>query len=206
MRRGLSAGYTLIELVVVVAIIMILAAILLPVFERATKSAESISCLMNLRNIGWAAQIYAGDYDGYFPPALIDTENQSVQNCWDILLQPYLGSSGVYICPADENPTPGPSYTNSLPHSYGVNLDVTMVGGYAGASYKQIHIDQPCGIILFFDLGQAYSYGWRASWGNMSQYVAARHNQSSNFVFCEGNAKRIRPPQTLTDSVNCWEP
>jgi len=55
-------------------------------------------------------------------------------------------------------------------------------------------------------MAQPYSYGWRASWGNMSQYVAARHNQASNFAFCAGNAKRIKPSATLTDIVNLWEP
>jgi len=204
--RKLRAGFTLIELVVVISIILILAAMLLPVFERAVKSAEATSCLMNLRNISFAAQLYASDYDARLPPALIDIPNTTQKNCWDLLLLPYVGSREVYLCCADENPTEGPAYTNSIKHSYGINLDVAMIDGYAGASLQTSQVPRPCTTILFFDLAQANSYGWRASWGNMSQYVAARHNQTSNFAFCAGNAKRIKPSETLTDTVNLWEP
>jgi len=204
--RKLRAGFTLIELIVVISIILILAAMLLPVFERAVKSAEAISCLVNVRNLALASQLYANDYDGRLLPALIDIPNSTQKNCWDVLLLPYVRSQQVYLCPADENPTPGPVYTNSLIHSYGINLDLTMVGGYPGASLQSTQIPLPCATILFFDMAQPYSYGWRASWGNMSQYVAARHNQASNFVFCAGNAKRIKPSATLTSSVNFWEP
>ncbi len=206
MHRGLSLGFTIIELVVVMAIILILAAILLPVFERALKSAECTTCLMNVRHLGLAAQLYAGDYDGVLPPAVIDSPNSSQQNCWDILLMPYLRSRDIFICPTDENPTEGPSYTNSVRHSYGANLDVTMVGGYAGASLQLCQIQRSGSIILYFDMQQPQAYGWRASWGNMSQYVAARHSQRSNFVFCGGNAKAIAPADTLTETINLWKP
>ena len=206
MNRKLRAGFTLIELVVVISIILILAAMLLPVFERAVKAAEATSCLANVRNLALASQLYISDYDGRLPPALLDLPDSTQQNCWDVLLLPYVGSRQIYLCPVDENPTAGPAYTNSVTHSYGINLDVAMVGGYPGASLRSTQIPRPCETILFFDLAQPYSYGWRASWGNMSQYVAARHNQASNFAFCAGNAKRIKPSETLSSSVNFWEP
>ena len=206
MHRELRAGFTLIELVVVISIILILAAMLLPVFERAVKSAEATSCLANVRHLALASQLYSSDYDEGLPPALLDLPDSTRQNCWDVLLLPYVGSRQIYLCPADENPTAGPAYTNSLIHSYGINLDLAMIGGYPGASLRSTQIPQPCETILFFDLAQPHSYGWRASWGNMSQYVAARHNQASNFAFCAGNAKRIKPSATLTNTVNLWEP
>jgi len=205
-HRKLRAGFTLIELVVVISIILILAAMLLPVFERAVKSAEAVSCLANIRHLALASQLYSSDYDEQLPPALLDVPGSTKKNCWDVLLLPYVGSSQIYLCPADENPTYGPAYTNSLMHSYGINLDITMIGGYSGASLRSNQIPRPCETILFFDLAQPYSYGWRASWGNMSQYVAARHNQTSNFAFFAGNAKRIKPPATLNSTVNLWEP
>ena len=205
-HRGLLPGFTLVELVVVMAIILILAAILLPVFERALKSAGCTTCLMNVRHLGMAARLYADDYDGLLPPAVIDIPNSSQQNCWDILLMPYLRCREMYLCPADENPTEGPAHTNSLRHSYGANLDVTMVGGYSGASRQLGQLPRSCTTILYFDMQQPQAYGWRASWGNMSQYVAGRHNQRANFVFCGGNAKGLAPADTLTETVNLWEP
>ncbi len=206
MNRQLCAGYTLVELLVVVAIVLILAGMLLPVFEQAVKSAEATSCLANIRHLALASQLYCNDYDEQLPPALLDLSDSTKKNCWDILLLPYVGNRRIYLCPADENPTYGPAYTNSLLHSYGINLDLTMIGGYAGASLQLCRIPHPSKTILFFDLAQPYSYGWRASWANMSQYVATRHNQASNFAFCAGNAKRIKPSATLTSSVNLWQP
>ncbi len=60
-------GFTLIELLVVIAIIAILAAILFPVFAQARESARLTSCLSNLKQIGLAVKMYAGDYDEKFP-------------------------------------------------------------------------------------------------------------------------------------------
>lgn len=64
-------NFTLIELLIVIAIIAILAAMLLPALNKARERARSISCVGKLRQIGQAANLYAGDYAGSLPPAQI---------------------------------------------------------------------------------------------------------------------------------------
>lgn len=59
-----NKAFTLIELLVVIAIIVILSAILFPVFAHTKSQAKQTQSLSNLRQIGIAWTMYAGDYDG----------------------------------------------------------------------------------------------------------------------------------------------
>jgi len=61
------AGFTLIEVLTVLAIVAILAAILLPALASAKASAKQAACLTQLRQIGGATVLYVTDFDGAFP-------------------------------------------------------------------------------------------------------------------------------------------
>ena len=63
-RRG---GFTLIELMIVIAIIAILAAILVPNFIRARAQGQLTACKSNLKNIGTALEMYSTDWSGKYP-------------------------------------------------------------------------------------------------------------------------------------------
>jgi len=60
------SGFTLIELMVVVAIIALLMSVLMPALGRAKKAAESVTCQGRLKHWGLIYKLYTDDYDGYF--------------------------------------------------------------------------------------------------------------------------------------------
>ncbi len=71
-------GFTLVELLVVIAIIAILMAILMPALQRAKEQANEIRCRANLRQYGIAQAIYLDENDDCYPPSgtsLVKTEH-----------------------------------------------------------------------------------------------------------------------------------
>ena len=69
-RRKKSGGFTLIELMIVIAIIAILAAILVPNFIRARAQGQFTACKSNLKNIATALEMYSTDAQGRYPTTL----------------------------------------------------------------------------------------------------------------------------------------
>jgi len=64
-----NKAFTLMELLVVIGVIAILMSFLLPMLARSRNSAASVQCMSNLRQIGQAAVIYAGESKGHLPQA-----------------------------------------------------------------------------------------------------------------------------------------
>jgi prepilin-type N-terminal cleavage/methylation domain-containing protein len=107
MRRR---GFTLVELLVVVAIISMLAAILLPVTARARAYARKTHCLSNLGQLGKAIMLYADDYDHWYPCCSIMPSTEPKPGLPRIRdLVEFYASAEVFECP-DDKPT-DPEYT-----------------------------------------------------------------------------------------------
>lgn len=107
-------GYTLVELLVVVAIIGILASILLPGLVRAREAARRVSCANNLRQLGMALRMYADEDNGRYPPLqrvrIYGEESLQTRlpplmfNGWAMYPE-YLTDAEVLVCPSDVDGT-----------------------------------------------------------------------------------------------------
>lgn len=95
-----NRAFTLIELLIVIAILALLAAILFPAFLQAQEKARAASCTSNLKQIGVAFQMYAQDYD---QRTLLS--EQTVAQCPRALLNPYIKSNQLWVCPSETNST-----------------------------------------------------------------------------------------------------
>ena len=90
-------SFTLIELLIVIAIIAILAALLLPALNQARARAQAATCTGNLKQIGSAIVLYAGDFGDYLPVANTLPSNGQRAWEWRMELGPYLGIAGRVI-------------------------------------------------------------------------------------------------------------
>lgn len=78
--RRRSGGFTLIELMIVIAIIAILAAILVPNFIRARAQGQLTACKSNLKNIGTAMEMYSTDWSGKYPSPITSSKAKLTPN------------------------------------------------------------------------------------------------------------------------------
>ncbi|HUA66695.1 MAG TPA: prepilin-type N-terminal cleavage/methylation domain-containing protein [Alphaproteobacteria bacterium] len=210
-------GFTLVELLVVIAVIAILAAILLPVLSQAQLRAKRIQCLSNLRQMAIAAPVYADDYGNFYPIAQYDDNRTGSAYCWDMNV--------IYNAAGIPTVTPGilwegrsniqiqqcPSFNGSAdyfdnPYT-GYNYNTSYIGHGQGEAVEQpaktSDVYHPAKTVIFGD-GQ-YSAGankfMRAPYPNPgdASYVGRnagtqgfRHSGLSNAAFCDGHAESLR--------------
>jgi prepilin-type processing-associated H-X9-DG protein len=214
-RRG--GAFTLVVLLVVVAIIGILVAMLLPALSASKATARRIQCVSNLRQMTIAAHIYNGDNTDLYPIAQYFDDATGTAYSWDLTVL-YDSNFNPHVTPgilweSQGNPQiqQCPSFTGSAdfadnPYT-GYNYNTSYLGHGQGEAIEQpaknSEVLHPAKTVIFGD-GQ-YSAGadkfMRAPFpnpadaaftGRYSGTQGFRHRQLSNAAYCDGHAESLK--------------
>ena len=187
-------GYTIIELLVTLAICAILAAVLLPVFSRSRETRCGTSCPSQLKQIGLGFLQYAQDHDERLPPiALNATASETQQYGWADALQPYIKATQIYHCPAQNTfPETGDAMQNGYTdYWFNANLSALKMSKIAAPASAFFAGDGNDGR----DVTNA-RYNHSAlplRWLDNPESPSRRHNDEANYLFADGHVKTYSP-------------
>ncbi|MBA3963127.1 MAG: prepilin-type N-terminal cleavage/methylation domain-containing protein [Chthoniobacterales bacterium] len=121
----LLLGFTLLELLIVVAIVGILATLLIPVYGKLRERAQKVQCIANLHNLYVAADVYVQQQRHW--PQIFLKNYETIDdhaNAWINALAPYGPTRKTWICPTIQDLLQDPDYTQ--PHQ--ARLDYVSAG------------------------------------------------------------------------------
>ena len=192
-RRGPALRcFSIIELLVVFAIISMLAAVLLPTLSTVKERSKRLQCASNIRQIGLAVEYYKADNGRYFPvkpPTSINYWNHV--GTMNILGSNYLESNfGVFQCPSNKNRQGDPYRSNSLGR-----MDYEINSGFFGIHIRGLingelgGIGNPSLALLIYEWPDPETLGY-------SPTDAPHFDGGFNGFFVDGHAEWI----TLTQA------
>ena len=134
-RHFTRPGFTLVGLLIIIAVIAILAAMLLPALASAKRKSKRINCVNNLKQDGLAFRLWEGDNGDKYPMAVSTNKNGTMEYAEDgnafrhfQVMSNELSTPKILVCPADDR-TAAASFARLKNQnvSYFVGLDATEV-------------------------------------------------------------------------------
>ena len=211
-----ASAFTLIELLIVIAVVAILTSLLLPALGHSQSQARRIRCVGNLRQIGIATQLYWDDYEGqafryrravepsgalyWFGWIERGSEGNRTFDATQGALFPYLGKGTVEICPSLNYALESfKRKATGAAYGYGYNLQLSASDPLPPVRLSSI--PNPAQVVVLADAAQVNTFQSPASPDNpmLEEFyyvntneptVHFRHSQRANLVFVDGHVDK----------------
>ena len=196
-----TPGFTLIEILVVIAILAILIAIALPIMGKVRERADTAKGISNLRQLGALFHTFAGENNGRLP-----YQQSSSSSTWHIDIGAYLDISigdfwnsrgkrplDIFACPASDNLTRPGNYSD-----YGMNF---LVGDHPVRTDQNrvISLPKPSETMLLAD---SMNCSKRLSPYDTNGGIDARHaDETANFLFVDGHVETLPLAKFTTEII-----
>ena len=185
--------FSLIELLIVIAIIAILAGLLLPALDRARRTSRATACVNNLKQIYLGFQNYNSDYDGFYPRYGFDSQPYCYW-FWENINYNYVNSIYRYCGP---QVLMCPSKQTTRNQSY-------MMTWYLGSAYrKAVTVKRPSKTLLAAD-GDNNPYFTSGSTRN-DNWFRHRGINDINALWCDGHVSVYLVKDYLNRKIPYWE-
>jgi len=208
-RRGRCLGFSLIEILIVSAIISVLSALLLPTLRSTKERANRVKCINNLKQLGMAVHMYANDHDGNCPEYdgdiwwswNLNNTQGDIHDLWQVLYPKYVSKGQLFFCPSNTYIT----YTNHF-----------VFNGNNRSSYNYIFQNPPFwwnvrtvrrvdDINTRMDPASGFSYPLQYypiifdgtnqdSWnGRANHFPQMNRREGGHFLFMDGSVRWMKP-------------
>jgi len=196
--KGLFS-FTLLELMVVIAIITVLAALLVPSLKEAREKANRAKCMNNLRQVGLSIEYYKEDNDQSYPIKAPTSFNYGQKTVYmGILGSNYLRANfGVFKCPSNRNLYDSSNRTNSLGQiDYEINSGIYSMkangtNGFNHGPLGNEMITQPTLAVVIYDWPGPNFYPEMGGPLNPDTYPRPHASGGINAYFVDGHSAWI---------------